>query len=49
MQIFSQAEQILEANSKELEQVQTRYATICLNDARTAAYILEYNPAAKTM
>ena len=45
--IFSQVEQILEENSKELEQVRTQYNAMCLNDARTAAYILEYNPEAR--
>ncbi len=45
--IFSQVEQILEENSKELEQVRTQYNAMCLNDARTVAYILEYNPEAR--
>ncbi len=46
-QIFNQVEQILEENSHELERVQAEYAAMCLNDARTAAYILEYNPGAR--
>lgn len=47
LRIFSQIGQILEENSRELEQVRQEYATMCLNDARTVAYILEYNPAAR--
>lgn len=46
-QIFSQVEQILDENSSELEQVQEEYRTMCLNDARMVAYILEYNPKAR--
>lgn len=46
-QIFGQVEQILEENSKELERVQEEYNAMCLNDARTVAYILEYNPKAR--
>lgn len=46
-QIFGQVEQILEENSAELERVQQEYENTCLNDARTVAYILEYNPEAK--
>lgn len=45
--IFSQVEQILEENSRELNQIQEEYRAMCLNDARTVAYILEYNPDAK--
>ncbi len=45
--IFDQVGQLLEENSKELEQVQAEYNARCLNSARTAAYILEYNPAAR--
>lgn len=44
--IFSQVEQILDENSRELEQVRKEYENRCLNDARTVAYILEYNPEA---
>lgn len=47
LQIFSQVEQILEENSEELKQVRAEYNARCLNHARTAAYILEYNPAAR--
>ncbi len=46
-QIFGQVGQILEENSLELERVRAEYKATCLNDARTAAYILEYNPAAR--
>jgi len=46
-QIFSQVEQLLEANTEELAQIRSEYNTKCLNDARTVAYILEYNPAAR--
>lgn len=45
--IFTQVQQILDENSKELEQIQTEYNIMCLNDARTVAYILEYNPKAR--
>lgn len=45
-QIFEQVRQILEENSRELERVQAEYAATCLNNARTIAYILEYNPGA---
>lgn len=45
--LFSQVDQILDENSKELEQLQQEYAASCLNNARTAAYILEHNPEAK--
>ncbi len=41
-----QVEQILEENAQEMELVQAQYRTTCLNNARTAAYILQYNPAA---
>ncbi len=44
-QIFEQVGQILEENSRELERVQEEYATRCLNDARTVAYILKGNPS----
>ncbi len=47
-EIFDQVEQIMVENSKELEQVRLEYETECLNDARTVAYILEYNPAARS-
>ena len=47
MRIFSQVEQILEENARELEQVRAEYNAQCLRDARTLAYILEYNPAAR--
>ena len=47
MQIFSQVEQILDENSAELEQVREEYKAMCLNDARTVAYILKYNPEAR--
>lgn len=47
LQIFGQVEQILDENSEELERVQRQYETMCLNDARTVAYILKYNPAAR--
>lgn len=47
LQIFEQVEQILDENSMELDRVQDEYAAMCLNDARTVAYILEYNPEAK--
>ncbi len=46
LRIFSQVEQILEENSRELERILKEYETTCLNDARTAAYIFEHNPAA---
>ena len=45
-QIFEQVRQILEENSRELERIQAEYAATCLNNARTVAYILEYNPGA---
>lgn len=48
MQIFGQVEQILDENSTELEQTREQYGRMCLNDARTVAYILEYNPVATT-
>lgn len=44
LQIFDQIDQILEENSRELEQLRQEYADMCLNDARTVAYILEHNP-----
>lgn len=47
LQIFGQIGQILEENSSELEQVRREYESMCLNDARTIAYILEYNPEAR--
>lgn len=47
-QIFSQVEQIIDENSSELEQVQKEYEAMCLDDARTIAYILEYNPEARS-
>lgn len=47
LQIFGQIGQILEENSRELEQVRREYEIMCLNDARTVAYILEYNPEAR--
>lgn len=47
LQIFSQIGQILDENSHELEQVRQEYESMCLNDARTVAYILEYNPKAR--
>ncbi len=46
-QIFSQVEQILDENTRELDQITEEYKNMCLNDARTVAYILEYNPAAR--
>lgn len=46
-QIFDQVEQILDENSRELERVRSEYKDRCLNDARTVAYILEYNPEAR--
>lgn len=46
LHIFGQIGQILEENSRELEQVREEYRVKCLNDARTAAHILEYDPAA---
>lgn len=46
-QIFGQVGQILDENSQELELVRKEYETMCLNDARTVAYILEYNPGAR--
>ncbi len=46
-QIFVQVGQILDENSRELEKSTEEYATMCLNDARTVAYILEYNPDAR--
>ncbi len=46
-QIFSQVEQILKENTKELSETQEEYKTMCLNHTRTAAYILEYNPTAR--
>lgn len=45
-QIFVQVEQVLDENSKELEQVQREYAAQSLNNARTVAYILEHAPQA---
>lgn len=48
LKIFHQVGQILEENSAELEHVRKEYDATCLNDARTVAYILEYNPAAMT-
>ena len=45
--IFVQIDQLLEENSRELEQIQAEYEVMCLNDARTVAYILEYNPEAR--
>lgn len=47
LRIFSQVEQILDENSKELKRVRAEYDAMCLNDARTVAYILEYNPEAR--
>jgi len=47
VQIFTQVEQILEENSEELERIRAEYEATCLNDARTAAYLLEYNPEAR--
>lgn len=47
MHIFDQIGQILDENSRELEKVRKEYEVTCLNNARTAAYILEYNPEAK--
>ncbi|MCM1135301.1 MAG: ATP-binding protein [Clostridium sp.] len=46
-QIFAQVGQILEENSTELERVRAEYEIMCLNNARTVAYILEYNPDAR--
>ncbi len=46
-QIFDQVEQILDENSEELERIRKEYETTCLNDARTVAYILEYNVEAR--
>lgn len=46
--IFDQIGQILEENSQELERVRQEYGTMCLNSARTVAYILEHNPAARS-
>ncbi len=45
--LFSQIEQTLEENSRELERVQKEYEAMCLNDARAVAYILKYNPQAQ--
>ena len=46
-QIFGQVEQVLDENSRELKRVQEEYAAKSLNNARTVAYILEYNPDAR--
>ena len=46
-QAFYQVEQLLDENSRQLEQIQEEYTASCLNNARTAAYILAYNPKAK--
>lgn len=47
LRIFGQIGQILGENSSELERVRREYESTCLNDARTIAYILEYNPEAR--
>lgn len=41
LQIFSQVEQILDENSRELERVQKEYEARRLDHARTAAYIVQ--------
>lgn len=46
LQIFGQIEQVLNENSEELKLTQKQYEAMCLNNARTVAYILKYNPAA---
>lgn len=47
LQVFGQIGQILDENSRELERVRTEYASMCLNDARAVAYILEHIPEAR--
>ena len=47
-QIFTQVEQILDENSKELVQVRSEYEAKCLSNARMVAYILEDSPQAWT-
>lgn len=47
LRIFDQIGQILEENSSELERVRGEYESMCLNDARTVAYILECRPEAR--
>lgn len=47
LQAFTQIERILDENSRELELAETEYEALCRNNARTVAYILEYNPAAQ--
>jgi len=47
LRIFDQIGQILEENSRELERVRGEYESMCLNDARTVAYILECRPEAR--
>ena len=42
--LFDQVEQILDENSRELARVRMEYEAKCLDNARTAAYILERNP-----
>jgi len=46
-QIFDQVSQILEENSAALKVAQEEYRVKCLNNARTVAYILEYNAEAR--
>jgi len=46
-QIFGQVSQILDENSDALKVAQEEYETKCLNNARTVAYILEYNAEAR--